>query len=98
MAVVKIKIERLYKGKISSDTVTVITPKMGASCGFNFEIGNEYILYATNFDNTLRSSKFERKSKDMNTYWTNQCTRTMLAYQPEEAQIIKLLKKQKSKK
>ncbi|ARS41503.1 hypothetical protein CA265_18330 [Sphingobacteriaceae bacterium GW460-11-11-14-LB5] len=97
MAVVKIKINKLYKGKISSDTITMITPKMSASCDFNFQIGDEYIVYATNHDTTFMSSKFERKSKDINTYWTDQCSRTMLSNQSEEDQIKKILKGKKSK-
>lgn len=95
MAVVKIKVNKRYKGKTISDTITVITPNNGASCGFNFVIGNEYIVYATNYDSTFRSSKFERKSKDINTYWTDLCSRTMLSDQSEEDQIKKILKKQK---
>ena len=95
MAVVKIKVSKRYKGKTIPDTITVITPNNSASCGFNFVIGNEYIVYATNYDSIFRSSKFERKSKDMNTYWTNLCSRTMLSYQSEEDQIKKILKKQK---
>ncbi|MGN8057836.1 hypothetical protein ACTJKN_16265 [Pedobacter sp. 22163] len=95
MAVVKIKVNKRYKGKTISDTITVITPNNSASCGFNFVIGNEYIVYATNYDSTFRSSKFERKSKDMNTYWTDLCSRTMLSDQSEENQIKKILKKQK---
>ncbi|MBB6237126.1 hypothetical protein HDC90_001744 [Pedobacter sp. AK013] len=92
MAVIKIKINKRYKGKTTSDTVTVITPNNGASCGFNFIIGNEYIVYATNYDATFRSSKFERRSKDINTYWTNLCSRTMLSDQSEENQIKKILR------
>lgn len=95
MAVVKIKVNKRYKGKTISDTVRVITPNNGASCGFNFVIGKEYIVYATSYDSTFRSSKFERKSKDSNTYWTNLCSRTMLSDQSEEDQIKKILKKHK---
>jgi len=91
--VVKLKTITLYKGQVSSDTITIITPPHGASCGVYFEIGKQYIIYGTTQDEINHSQKFVRKSTNNNIYWTNSCTRTTPSYKDEEAEILKLTKK-----
>lgn len=90
--VVKLKITNLFKGQVSSDTITIITPPNGAGCGVYFETGKQYIIYGTIIDEVYFTDKFKRKSTN-NTYWTHSCTRTMPWYQNEEDEIIKLTKK-----
>lgn len=87
--VVKIKVERMYKGKLVSDTLTILTPPNGASCGYRFQVGEKYIVYASLFDELLLTSELKRRSFDNKTFWTHQCTRTQPWNTAEENDIIK---------
>ncbi len=90
IAVYQIKVERLFKGKSSSDTITIVTPVNGASCGFRFNLGESYIVYATKKDGTIPGDKIKRVSTSDKIYWTNLCTRTAPWSQPEEDEILKI--------
>ncbi|GIV27280.1 MAG: hypothetical protein KatS3mg027_1094 [Bacteroidia bacterium] len=91
-AVVKIKVERMYKGQLVSDTLTILTPPNGAACGYHFEVGKKYIVYATQFDELLMTYKLKRRTFDNKTFWTHQCTRTQIWNITEENEIIKVTK------
>lgn len=88
----KIIIGKVYKGENVSDTVTVITPASGASCGFSFSIGQEYIVYATKEDETIIDQSIKLYADNNKTFWTNQCTRTTGWFQQEEDAIIAVMK------
>ena len=87
--VVKIKVDRMYKGQLVSDTLTILTPPNGASCGYRFQIGEKYIVYATIFDEMLMTDELKRRTFDNKTFWTHQCTRTQTWNTTEENDIIK---------
>ena len=89
--VVKIKVERLYKGSSRTDTITIITPVNGAGCGFRFTVGQSYIVYGTAKDMVLPGNKVKQWAGNNKTYWTNSCTRTTEWYKPEEEEIIAVL-------
>ena len=93
LKIVRLKIVTLFKGQVSSDTLTIITAVNGAGCGVRFEIGKHYIIYGTNKDSFIRSDKLIRKSLNNNVYWTHSCTRTAPWYCDEESEIIKQTKK-----
>jgi len=38
-------IDQIYKGKVSKDTITIYTGPSSPSCGFNFKVGQKYIVY-----------------------------------------------------
>lgn len=59
--VVKLKVENLWKGYLSKE-VTVSTGADSALCGYNFEVGQSYLIYAG--------------GADVNNLQTNICTRT----------------------
>gem|GEM_PF-1881863 len=84
---VRIAVSAVYKGFISSDTVTIITSLRGASCGYSFSTGGDYIVYATTRDETLSNFGVRRKSSDDKTFWTHRCTRTRPWHQEEEDAI-----------
>lgn len=88
-AVVKIKVDKMYKGQFVSDTITILTPPNGAACGFYFQVGHKYIVYATIFDELLMTDKLKRRTFDNKTFWTHQCTRTQGWNITEENEIIK---------
>jgi hypothetical protein len=82
-------VDNIYKGKITSDTISIFTGVNGAACGVRFEIGKEYIVYGkreTYFGELL--SKFEYP-KGENIFWTHTCMRTNLFRQEEINEIEK---------
>jgi len=90
IAVYQIKVEKLFKGTSSSDTITIMTPVNGAACGFRFNLGEKYIVYATKKDATIPGDKIKRISTSNKIYWTNLCTRTAQWSKTEEDEILKI--------
>jgi hypothetical protein len=92
IAVVRIKVDKMYKGHLVSDTLTILTPPSDAACGYNFQVGQKYIVYATIFDEMLMTDKLKRRTFDNKTFWTHQCARTRNWNITEENEIIKVTK------
>ena len=87
----KLQVSTVFKGKIKQDTVTIITGVGGGDCGFNFEIGNEYIVYSS-FEN-----KYYPQGNTVSKFlYTDICRLTRLA--TDTAEIKALSKKCKNKK
>jgi hypothetical protein len=86
--VVKIKVDTMYKGQLVSDTITILTPPNGAACGYYFQVGQKYIVYATILDKLPLAYKRKRRTFDNKTFWTHQCTRTQIWDSLEENDII----------
>jgi hypothetical protein len=93
VAIFKIKADKIYKGLSQSDTISVITPTSGAGCGFEFQIGQQYIIYGTKNDEVLPGSSLKRFSTNNQTYWTNICNRTTQFFEAEEDDIIAIMTK-----
>jgi hypothetical protein len=97
--IVKIEFEIVekYKGINLRDTVTIYTAMNSASCGYKFDLGKSYIIYASRksyldfmfMDKVDRNKGLEIK----NTYWTNICTRTT-EYNNLEADELRALNKE----
>lgn len=89
-------VETIYKGRQFSDTAFIFTGSGGGDCGFNFQIGQKYIVYAGHLKTADRFNGevyIDKKSA----FQTNICTRTR-KYQDEEIrEIEKHLKKKKLK-
>lgn len=92
MHLIKIRTTKIYKGQTSSDTITIITGPNSASCGFNFEVGRNYIVYGFNSNKTISSNKYSIKTNDNKTYWTHQCSRTDYFSLKEESDILLVTK------
>jgi hypothetical protein len=78
---VKFAVERKWNDGIRK-TVAVITGKGGGDCGYPFEVGKKYLVYALNGKNTLR---------------TNICTKTALAENNKDIAVLNKIKRQKTK-
>lgn len=61
LALTPLKVERTWK-EVESEQVTVFTPAGDHACGYNFEVGQSYLVYAS--------------STNDGELWTNHCTRT----------------------
>ena len=92
MAIYRIEVEKLYTGKMTSDTVTIITAPTTAGCGYQFVVGDEYIIYGEDSD-YRGSAKLTYKSTSNSTYWTHICTRTQEFDSLEERKIKQALKR-----
>lgn len=80
-------VEDIYKGNITTDTITIYSGLGGRSCGVNFEVGKKYIIYGeleTYFGQTNNDIHFP---KGENNYWTYNCLRTTSYYDKEIAEI-----------
>lgn len=89
--VVRLKVTKVFKGQVSSDTITVITAPDGAACGVHFQTGKQYIIYGQAEVNASANAK--RKAINNNVYWTHLCTRTGQWKKEEESEIKKLIRK-----
>lgn len=87
VAVYKVKVEKIYKGKSQSDTIVIITSTNVGSCGFVFDVERDYIIYADSEGVTLIPNKIRRTATDNKTYFTHLCTRTALYSKTEERKI-----------
>ena len=95
--VVKVELEIMekFKGEIHQKTVVIYTPLLSATCGFRFEKGSDYIIYASKTN--LLTFLFQKESENNrlekeNTFWTNHCTRTT-QYVKLEADELRALNK-----
>jgi len=78
---VKFVVEQKWNDGIKK-TVTITTGKGGGDCGYPFEIGKKYLVYASNSKNTLQ---------------TNICTKTALAENNKDIAVLNKIKKRKIK-
>jgi len=90
-------VETIYKGRQFSDTAFIFTGSSGGDCGFNFQIGQKYIVYAGHLKTADRYNGevyIDKKSA----FNTNICTRTREYDEQEIKEIEKYLKKKKLKR
>jgi len=93
VAVYRLKIDKVYKGKSVADTLAVITPANGTGCGVLFKVGKRYIVYATATDEVAHSTMVRRVSTGSRAYWTNACTRTSNWFAEEDKALLALNRK-----
>jgi hypothetical protein len=74
---VTLKVAKVWKGKISG-VITIITAKESSMCGYPFETGEKYIVYANGTQDELR---------------TDNCSRTALAGANRDLRYLDTLKK-----
>ncbi len=83
-------IENRYKSPVDTpDTVSIITGHDGASCGYEFKVGKEYIVYATNWEqkNAIKNAT-ETSLPGM--FYTDICTSTKETNLKELAKLKRL--------
>ncbi len=93
-AVFKFVIKEKFKGEFSSDTINIYTSINSAVCGFDFDIGEIYIVYGKG-KTFLGSSIFlgRKYPEGNNLIWTNICTRTNYRTNTEVKRLRKLKNK-----
>ncbi len=90
----KVVVGELFKGSISSDTLTFFTGTGEHDCGKEFIVGEKYIVYSS--EKTYSKQKYNDLiySLGKNIFWTDKCTRTT-QYNSEEIFEIKKYEKEK---
>ncbi len=81
------KISMIYKGKIKSQTVNIVTGIGGGDCGFIFEIGSDYIVYGD-----WRNEYYTDGERVARFVYTDICKRTKKYEEDEIAKIEKFKK------
>jgi hypothetical protein len=61
MVEVKIAVQKYWKGNVSKQT-KIMTAKDSAMCGFNFEVGKSYLVYANKSNGKLLTTNCTRTS------------------------------------
>jgi hypothetical protein len=87
-------VETVYKGNLKCDTAFIFTGKGGGDCGYNFQLGQKYIVYAGNFNPEERYKSSVSTGK-RSSFYTSICTRTR-PYNEEEIEEIEKYKKKKN--
>lgn len=92
---IQVQVNKIYKGKVMSDTVIIYTARQSSACGYTqFKIGEEYIIYGDKesyFSSIMLYEKIDDSEKN-GTFWTNQCTRTTRYNELEANQLDRLVK------
>jgi hypothetical protein len=78
---VKFKVGKSWKGKLTEE-VTITTPENSAMCGYTFEIGDAYLVYASGTTDSLM---------------TTNCSRTTVGSQKQDIKFLDRLKPRKVK-
>lgn len=58
---VKFKVTQIWKGNFGQE-ITITTPKDSAMCGYNFETGRKYLVYANGSKENLLTTNCSRTS------------------------------------
>ena len=78
---VKLKVGKSWKGKLAEE-ITITTPINSAMCGYGFEAGKSYLVYAAGANDELM---------------TTLCSRTKLASDRQDIRFLDKLKRQRVK-
>lgn len=81
-------IKSVYKGKIDSNEIKIITGNGNGDCGINFKIGIDYIIYSS-----YAEKYFELGHKVDKFITSDICTRTKVFEIKEDKKIRKILRK-----
>lgn len=92
-----LKVKRILKGSTKYKSIVIYTGFNGASCGYRFEKGKEYIVYGQDYSYLYPFLNIDRDRaqgfRKNNTYWTNHCMRTTEYVSKEQELIAEYLNK-----
>ncbi|MCK8495885.1 hypothetical protein M0L20_28725 [Spirosoma sp. RP8] len=86
----RLVIKTKYKSPVNTpDTVSIVTGRDGADCGYAFKIGKEYIVYATNWE-PKGTIKKATKAISPSMFYTSICALTKETNRKELAKLNRL--------
>ncbi|MBO9703144.1 MAG: TonB family protein [Sporocytophaga sp.] len=92
----KLVVDAFYKGQLTNDTVLIFTGANSVACGYEFEKGFKYIIYANNHK-VKELNKKQENFAPKNIFYTTNCSRTRLHDMTEIKEIEKHLQNLKYK-
>lgn len=63
--IVKIKVAKSWKGKVAKN-ITISTSKESSLCGYSFEVGKKYLVYANGTNQALSTTNCSRTTEASN--------------------------------
>jgi hypothetical protein len=82
----KFEITKTIKGKIEKEIIEIVSKTSGASCGYKFELGKTYLVYAR------KSNYFSSKTKNEFDFITGLCDRNQILKNVDKKELRKLNK------
>ncbi len=82
----KFEITKVIKGKIEKEIIEIASQTSGASCGYKFELGQSYLVYAR------KSSQFAEMTKNEFDFVTSLCTRNQKLNKVHKKELRNLIK------
>jgi hypothetical protein len=80
----KFEITKTIKGKIEKEIIEIVSKTSGASCGYKFELGKTYLVYAR------KSNYFSSKTKNKFDFITGLCDRNQILKNFDKKELRKL--------
>lgn len=90
---VKLKSDRIYKGKMHSDTIYIMTGQGGGDCGYYFKLNSDYLIYARSEEYYMLDFNAKPKITQKEFYSTTDCDRTTDLIKKESTLLEAALKK-----
>ena len=81
-----VEVDQVFKGKRSTEKLTIVSGLGGDDCGVRFEVGQQYVIYAER-DGHTRLHRHNRWLVVKGVYWTDICTRTR-AFEESEVRAL----------
>lgn len=85
-AVYKFEITKTIKGKLEKKVIEIASAESGTSCGYKFELGESYLVYAR------KSTHFSSKTKNEFDFVTGLCDRNQKLNKVKKKELRKLKK------
>ncbi len=85
------QIVTIYKGKINTDTIHIYTGIGGGDCGYDFNVGGDYLIYGSE-NQSFFTNYFMDKKLIGQIITTHICTRTKQFDEDEANSLIQLSK------
>ncbi|MBV7270718.1 hypothetical protein [Winogradskyella luteola] len=82
----KFEITKTLKGKIEKEFIEIASETSGASCGYKFELGKSYLVYAR------KSTHFAKMTKNKFDFVTGLCDRNQKLNKVDKKELRKLKK------
>lgn len=82
----KFEITKTIKGKVEREVIDIASEISGASCGYKFELGKSYLVYAR------KSTHFSSKTKNEFDFVTSLCDRNQKLNKVDKKELRKLKK------
>jgi len=82
----KFEITKTIKGIIEKEIIEIVSKTSGASCGYKFELGKSYLVYAR------KSNYFSSKTKNEFDFITGLCDRNQILKNVNKKELRKLNK------